>query len=542
MHIQRLTSVDAIGHKEVDIRFPSNGIVVVTGSNGSGKSSIIEVVSSAFWGKTVRGTQWHVDGVKQSRVAVWSDALSVERTREGSKQMVRVALPMRDLLEYPTLAKAQETIDSTIEDMTVWQRSSVFSSQDFVSFSVATDAERKRLIESILGLDKFDFGLAACRKELAQAKKDLLAIESVAKQEVVRLRGYTARLSDARELLGEEPQRVDEERFQERAQRLGKLTQQLGQGRIERADCTRRIGELTKRISTLEAELKASESISECPICKSVLTLEVKRKLYKKKLDELEKAEQAIPELQARAKEILEQEATMKEQQERANKEVEHWKRIKHEHSSWEQRRAKTLIKVGEVKAEKTLVEKKLAELQTELAGHIKTVAELEVVEQVLGLRGVRALILGRALEGLEACVTSWLSRFLHNATIRLAPETDGSSGPMQRICLSVEGLGSDSRAYKACSGGERRRIDVAFLLGLAEMSAAAAGRSPGTLFFDEVFDTLDPGGISTIAEALLEVSQDRCVVVITHSEALAEELTSAYKIEMQAGRVIRAG
>jgi len=149
--------------------------------------------------------------------------------------------------------------------------------------------------------------------------------------------------------------------------------------------------------------------------------------------------------------------------------------------------------------------------------------AHLEAVEQVLGLRGVRAQVLDHALGALESQANAWLSRMPTDAgvlTLTLTGSTTQKSGnTVDAIALKVRG-----RPYASCSGGERRRVDVAILLALRELAVAAHGRD-GSLLCDEVFDALDAPGQADVASALSEMAQERLVVVVTHSPELAKAL-----------------
>jgi DNA repair exonuclease SbcCD ATPase subunit len=108
---------------------------------------------------------------------------------------------------------------------------------------------------------------------------------------------------------------------------------------------------------------------------------------------------------------------------------------------------------------------------------------------------------------------------------VRLEPYTERAGGGVKdAIALLVDGAG-DGHGYRACSAGERRRLDVALLLALAEIARATSGDEPGTLWLDEVFDALDDDGADAVCAAVRELCRDRCVVVITHSPRLADAL-----------------
>jgi len=163
----------------------------------------------------------------------------------------------------------------------------------------------------------------------------------------------------------------------------------------------------------------------------------------------------------------------------------------------------------------------------------------LGAAEQVLGLRGVRASLLGRALSGLEAAANGWLAQIAGDGLrLRLKPYAEKKTGGISdSISMEIDGAGG-GYGYRAASGGERRRIDVALLLALADVAAAARGAKPGTIFCDEVFDALDDTGVEAVAAALAGLAQDRAVVVITHSAELATSLRAVCALHVAAGKV----
>jgi DNA repair exonuclease SbcCD ATPase subunit len=146
-------------------------------------------------------------------------------------------------------------------------------------------------------------------------------------------------------------------------------------------------------------------------------------------------------------------------------------------------------------------------------------------VAKVLSARGVRAFVLGEALIGVEQVANAWLSRMAPGISLALKAYSENKTGTVSdRISLEVTGAGG-GYGYDASSGGERRRVDAAILLALAEVSAAARGISRGTLFLDEVFDAVDAEGVPLVAEAIEELGKTRPVVVITHSQELTRHM-----------------
>jgi len=55
MILKKLHLKNFLIHKETDVEFSENGITVFIGDNGAGKSSIIEGITYALFGKSSKG-------------------------------------------------------------------------------------------------------------------------------------------------------------------------------------------------------------------------------------------------------------------------------------------------------------------------------------------------------------------------------------------------------------------------------------------------------------------------------------------------------
>jgi DNA repair exonuclease SbcCD ATPase subunit len=132
------------------------------------------------------------------------------------------------------------------------------------------------------------------------------------------------------------------------------------------------------------------------------------------------------------------------------------------------------------------------------------------------------------------------MSILLPGVTVAIDAETMLKSGAVvEKIGVIIRGLTHDD-GYAGCCGGERRRIDLALLLALAEIASSRSDGTLGTLFLDEVFDTLDADGIGAAIQCLETIADHRCVVVITHSDELLYGLVNADKYIVCDGGIVR--
>lgn len=563
MQVSRIHMQGFMPHKDTEVSLPDRGLVLITGPNGSGKSSFVEAVAVAGWGKTLRGTNpWSGKG----SASIVTDQVDARRSYNGrSKQLAwRKTDQLDDPADFETTTKAQEALESLIGSFDIWRRTSVFSSQDAAHFTMATDAERKRLLESLLGLGRFDTALAACRSDRKEADMGLRSATTLLDQLKAQRDSAGQRLADARKVLETVPPAVDDAAVKARRAELGRL---LTSARADITAANSTAHQLDRKVAQLEASgrelqrrLKALGD-GDCDNCgqpipevlidrlqgeadEAVELATVAREAAGHHVlqiaDEVEEVQEEVEDLQAKV-------AKMDEQ-------------IRTSVAVHKQRKTAEEAVAG---AEAALagLDDRIANGDTKVLEMSAKLAVLEATEQVLGTKGVRAHVLGRALSGIELAANAWLARIVGfddpyetveddpaaaaveaalggRMCLRLRPYSEKKSGGVSdAIGMEVIGAGG-GYGYKAASGGERRRIDVSLLLALAEVAQAAHGTQGGTIFIDEAMDSLDAEGVDRVSTVLSDMAQDRTVVVISHNPDLQRALNPAAWFEVNNGSV----
>lgn len=534
-----------MAHDSTDLVLPREGIVTITGENGAGKSTFIEAVAWSCWGKTLRGdVPWRGDAKEPCYAsALIDDDLEVRRERKGAKTELDFDSAGT---EFPSKTKGQAVLDTILGSYDLWRRSHVFSSSDATHFTLATDADRKRLIEAFLGTDRFDPALAACRDDLKAATARLTAATSKHGLATARLEGEKRSLAESTAALEAAPPLAP---FPvSPGKQVAEFDALIAAAKKEIFAIEQRLREADRAGGSDEAVARSAQVMLDrlkaaaCPTCSQPIPGDLRLKLTrdvaaaqasaaiaKKKANvgraELEAAiDELSDELAAvQAKRTERSTAVRLEQQAQAEVDRAH--------------RGRQLLTVAVKRATEDIarLKREMVDLEEAIDEATGDVAELSEVEKVLGLKGVRAHILGDSLGGIEAVANTWLARMKQGVSLSLRPYSElKKGGTDDSISLEVVGLGRGT--YKSTSGGERRRVDVALLLALGEVAAAARGIAAGTLWFDEVFDCLDDAGIEAIGDVLTELSQARCVVVITHSKPLIQRLRASRSIHVTRG------
>lgn len=507
-------------------------------NHNSGKSTIVEAVAVALWGKTVRGTGWGKPQ-QHSTTKVWTDTVTVERERsENGTVRLRWAPSGRELREFESASKGQPELESIVGDMNSWQRASVFSSQDLFTFSRATDGERKRFLEGMLGLDVFDAGLVRCRQELSALREAHVKAEHRATTLALQVQAEATRMTDAGEVLGAAPPEISSALIMQMSRDFKAAQTDLMKATSVRTSAGNAKISLEGAIQRTASELQKYKSMVSCPTCQQVLTDAAREAMSGSAARTAMESKRTLALALERMANADLDIADLKSEYSALEKKLNALREADVRFRDWSVRSKNQQVKLDEIARRMVSFREVLGRLTIEVNAAKVSIAELEVVEKVLGLRGVRLHVMARAISGLESMANVWINRLLPGASLRLTTEGETKKGaPSDKLALEVLGLDHEG-AFNACSGGERRRVDVALILALAEVRSAAVGRTPGTIMCDEVLDTLDSEGIAAVSEALVTMSRDRCILVVTHSSVLADELRADMVVIVDNGRV----
>lgn len=524
-----------------EIAFPRTGVVLITGPNGAGKSTIIESIAHGVWGKSLRGSPGWCAGT--TVVFVRShDQFEVLRYRNGQTGKTKLQWGgVGGDRTCQTPSKTQVRIDSKFGTFDVWRRSCVVTQIETARFTLATDAERKKFLETLLDLLQFEEALRAARKDLRREEQDLAAIQQKLKVEDARLSGACRLLDELRDVARRVADPVSGP-----VEDVGGIRVRQKEIEVRAKEAKGQLAELTRAANKLTTEAGVASRRATllgtacCPMCEQ----EISGSTYGDIKEELRRAD----ELRERASDLRSTAAKLEEALEagrvdwavlgdRVSRTEAFAKMQESEYARFVKAREEEAGKIIEAEKEVDEVVTRREELIAEsLAAEVR-VRTLEVVVEILGLRGVRNQILTEALVAIETATNAWLERLGGSAyAVKLASQkTNKDGGVADAISLAVSTYRFPSwHPFEACSRGEQTRIDVAVGFALAEVAQARSGAVGGTLFIDEVFDALDDEGVDCACEVIREVAKDRCVVVISHNAHLKKFLQPDRHVALQ--------
>ena len=525
----RVTRVELAGvttHTATDIQIPDRGVVLVSGSNGSGKSTILEALPLVLWGRTLRGTK--VWSSSSSLVAVTVDGVRYQRTQHGS----RSSLTWQGAPTFESTKHALAYLAERFGPFAAWQQSCVLSSSDASSFTLATDADRKRLVERLAGLEAYDQAHDRLKAQARDARQKCAIATSGVQHAVYRVDAARRQLESLDRPAPEPvPPRPPGPAPSPQAQ----------------PDADRQLHELSRAIATDQARLPAlvhaeraasgevavlraraqALAVDTCASCGQAVHADLRTSAdadLAAALAKLDKATNARDSAQRELADAQREQAKLQEairqdrvQLDRHTSQVQAYQRELDAYERAAQLSSQLAAQRYRAKTEVRVAKQALREAKAvELAAQSEQ-AHLDAACLVIGPKGYRAAQLADTLGALEAASNTWLARLGSDLRVGISPTGQKANGdPTAQVSLVVHGAGGGD--YRGASGGERRRVDVAIMLGLAQIADAARGGPPSTLWADECFDALDAHGRAALAQLLAELASDRAVVVVSHT------------------------
>jgi len=257
--------------KTQTLDFSGIHVACLVGDNGSGKSSLIEAMVWALWGKARDGKRSDDElihhGETEMRVSLIFELTgnqykTIRQRKVGKRGQLVLALHVydnsteswRDLSEAGS-RQTQRKIDELLcIDYDTFMNSAFIAQGRADEFTIKSPANRKAVLASILGLDQWDIFQNRARKYSVDFNEDLRILD----REIESIDQELSGRSDAERELSESNGRLAE--VEQKLRVAEKDMADVEQARQGLAHTRRGIDDLTVRIKQGESELSSIES------------------------------------------------------------------------------------------------------------------------------------------------------------------------------------------------------------------------------------------------------------------------------------------
>lgn len=178
------------------------------------------------------------------------------------------------------------------------------------------------------------------------------------------------------------------------------------------------------------------------------------------------------------------------------------------------------------VTKEFTTKSKETADKKAEVEKAEKEMPYYDFWVTAFGDNGIRKYIIEGIIPALNARIAHWL-QFLIDNKIKLVFDNQ-----LKETIDRYPFLGRPY-VYHGCSGGQRRRLNLAVAASFAYIQLLNVGCSPSAIWLDEVTMNMDEIGVDGIYRMICELAKERQVFVIDHNQTLLQMLDGCEKIQL---------
>ena len=473
------------------------------GSNGAGKSILLEAMVWGLFGKSIRKSNEdamvNFDKGNNCKVEIELDnGVKVIRTRRPSSLKVE---KVGDNYTRESSIETQKILDSLVgTDYKTFMASIVFGQHSNIDFLSASQDDKRLIIKNFLNLENI-FSLRNNIRPIksehsSQIKVSNAVIESLDKG----MREDSSALEKAKK--GKKKPEVSLEDILDAESKIREIKKVMGDlgssfdfsSRIENCEYLISKGVYQKEIS--------------CPACGGPTVEEQTKKDIEGQESRLSLAEDGLKSLKNNLKRCSDEikEITPKISSEEYSKNIELYNLST---------RKSELEKAIDIKKE----EIKKVEEQRMLSQ--KAYDIMRFWEKALSEQGVIRFVIRNILDYFNAKCNEYLSLLTNgNFSIQFNEELN-------------EKILSNGKHIHHCSlsGGERRRINIAVMLSLQSLLQFTGKETSNVLFFDEITENMDAEGTQGLYILLAELKKKNTIFLITHNDQLRSLLENCSRL-----------
>ena len=529
------------GNAFTEINLVKNRSTLIVGENGAGKSTILDALSFALYGRPFRKVNKPqlVNSINEKGLLVELEFDIGKRhylVRRGIKPTVFEIIQDDKLLNQDADSKEyQEMFESSILKLNhkSFCQIVVLGSASFVPFMQLSAAHRREVIEDLLDIQIFSTMNNLLKEKINKNKNDLVDVDYQIKLSAQMIEMHKKHL--------EELNRNNDDVIKENELKIERLTQEIADTRAEELKVYQTTQEMlmqtvdwdkvTERIQTLETckimiqskyeklkrEIEFFNNHNDCPTCQQGISHDHKASIVNlndeqliQLADGLEKLDQELLLSRERRRDM-----------DRINQQVNHLNiiisnlRVEQETKKrfiegFRQEIAKLQQSVKQESNSEELKQYKHA-LKEHIANKEELVGDrsvLDVASNLLRDSGIKTKIIKQYVPVMNKLINKYLASLDFFVNFELD----------ENFNEKIKSRYRDDFSYESFSEGEKMRIDLALLFTWRAIAKLRNSTSTNLLIMDEVFDSsLDSNGTDEFLKILQTLTGDTNVFIISH-------------------------
>jgi len=549
------------GNQYTEVNFTENKTNLIIGTNGAGKSTVLDALTFSLFGKpfrkinkpqlinstnekdcrvevcfSVNNTEWKiVRGIKPNVFEIWRN--------DSLMDQFAAALDQQKWLEQNVLKMNYKSFTQIV----------ILGSSTFVPFMQLTTNNRREVIEDLLDIKIFSSMNTILKEKIRQSKEEIKVLN-------LKKESLTEKVTMQETFIGELEQ-LGKESIQKKEKKVTELLKEVevymrDNSAVEESifsytkeqeyvtGATQKLrklgqlkGKISNKVSTITKEHKFFSENTVCPTCNQDIEENFR-------INRINDAQTKAKELQTGYKEL---EEAIKEEEERERQFTALSKEISKLNNDISQNNVRITgcqRQISNLESEVQRTTEQLANRNTEhekletfkdnlkttydeLSSRKDTINYYDFSYSLLKDGGVKSKIIKKYLPLINQQVNRYLQMMDFYINFTLDEEFNET----------VQSPIHEDFSYASFSEGEKMRIDLALLFTWREVARMKNSVNTNLLIMDEVFDSsLDGFGTEEFLKIIKYVVKDANIFVISHKSGLEDRFDSVTRFEKVKG------
>ena len=553
----RWTNFLSTGNNPIEVLLDKSPTTLIIGENGAGKSTILDALCFALFGKPFRNINKPqlVNTINEKGALVeieFSIGNNFYQINRGIKPNLFEIKCNQKLLNQDSHSRDyQEFLEKTILQFNYksFTQVVILGSSTFIPFMQLKDKDRRTIIEDLLDIQIFSKMNTLLKDRVSENKNSIDSLDfdkqKIDHQIEVQNNYINSLKDDNKKSIKDNEQKIKESEDQINEYSL------LNDKHQEKVDTTlKHIGDVEKiqskkkkldilkekvqdNIKSKEHEIHFYEQNSDCPTCKQAIDEIFREEQIKEKQDkvneqtsglqqlieEIEGTEQTLNTISEYQKEVINIQSDINKNLQSISALQKYVEKIREEIDQ-----LSTTDTIQEQNEQLEVYRDKLARLESLLKDEYKTKEMYNVANTILKDSGIKSRIIKTYLPIINKCI----QRNLSALDFYISFELD------ENFNETIRSRYRDDFTYSSFSEGEKMRIDLALLFSWRQVAKIKNSMNTNLLILDEVFDSsLDSNGTEEFLKLINTLDKDINTFVISHKgEVLYDKFRSVIKFE----------